>query len=287
MTKAEKIDKLRGMTKAYILYGVGTRLPFIECEQSNYYDQTFLYESKEEAEEAAKRFGENGDMVGVLELNVVEMVPPKDEKRGEPVKNLLRNQIREHLMKFPLLGLNAVFFKPAGESGEVLELDLVLPDEVKEYIEKEKTDLIGVQLTGLYLAQSLHRREKDMKQLRERSEEFHANLVRASLLMPVIPDEKQPEGAQLNLATSKIPSFPIKKKDSDEISSFLAVFTNMDELAAYCRKISGQVQVVKVPFKNLADIIQEPMIGCVIDPLSISLPISKEDIPKLAEAFKA
>ena len=285
MTKAEKIDKLRGLTQAYILYGMGTRLPVIECEQGNYYDQAFFYEAKEEAQEAAKRFGENGDSVAVVELNVVEMVQPGDEKLGEPTQNVARNQVREHLIRLPLMGLNAVFFKPAGESGEVLELDLVIPDRAKQFIEQAKTDLVGVQLTGLYFAQSLHRREKDMQQLRDRSEEFHANLVRAELLLPAIPEEAQPEGAELNLAASKIPLFHMKKKDTEEVSPFLALFTNMDEVAAYCKKTDSKVQVVKIPFKNVTDILQEPMIGCVIDPLSLGIPVSKEDIPKLVEAF--
>ena len=126
-----------------------------------------------------------------------------------------------------------------------------------------------------------------MKKLREYSEEFHVNLARAELLMPVIPDVEQPEGGQLNLAESRIPSFPVKKKDTGEVSSFLALFTNMDEVAAYCKKLDGKAQVVKLPFKDAADIIQEPMVGCVIDPLSLCIPVAREDISRLAEAYKS
>lgn len=287
MIKAEKIDRLRSLQEAYILYGVGTRLPFIECEERNYFDQAFIYEAKEEAEEAAKRFCENGDMVGAVQLKTVETSPDGKENEDEAGSRPLRNQVREHLLRLPLLGLNAVFFKPAGESGEVLELDQVIPNQAKAFIEQAKTDLIGVQLTGLYFAQCLRRKEPDMKKLREYSEEFHVNLARAELLMPVIPDVEQPEGGQLNLAESRIPSFPVKKKDTGEVSSFLALFTNMDEVAAYCKKLDGKAQVVKLPFKDAADIIQEPMVGCVIDPLSLCIPVAREDISRLAEAYKS
>lgn len=286
MTKAEKIDKIRNLQQAYILYSSTTRLPYVECEQGSYYDQAFFYETREDAEEAARRICENGDLVGVAELKTVEMVLPKDEKLGDPVRNLMRNQVREHLMRLPLLGLNAVFFKPAGENGEVLELDYVLPEEVKAQLAKEKTELSGVELTGIYFAQCLRRKEKDMNQLREYSEEFHANLVRAELLLPVIPDPDHADDARLDLMQCKIPYYPIKKVDSDETSSFLALFTNMDEVAAHCRRTPEKVRVVKIPFKDVPGIMRDPMIGCVIDPLSINIPVRKEDIPVLVEALK-
>ncbi len=287
MTKTEKIGRLRILEQAYILYGMGTRLPFIECEQGNYFDQAFLYEKKEDAQEAAKRFYENGDLVAVVELKTQEMVQDDEENGKENTSNILKNQVREHLLRLPLLGLNAVFFKPAGESGEVLELDQVIPRQAKEVVDKAKTDLTGLQLTGLYYAQDLRKKEPDLKQLKEHSEEFYANLVRAELLLPVIPEEEPGEDGRLNLAASKIPFFPIKKKDTEETASFLAMFTNMDEIAAYCKKVSEQTKVVKIPFKDVVDFINEPAVGCVIDPLSLCIPVAKEDISKLAEELKA
>ena len=287
MTKAEKIGRLRILAQAYNLYGMGTRLPFIECEQGNYFDQAFLYEKQEDAQEAARRFYDNGDLVAVVELKTEGTIQSNGEGGQENAAGIPRNQVREHLLRLPLLGLNAVFFKPADESGEVLELDQVIPSQAKEVVDKAKTELTGLRLTGLYYAQDLRRKEPDMNQIQEHSEEFYANLIRAELLLPVMPEEEPTEDGRLNLAKSRIPLFPIKKKDTGESASFLAFFTNMDEVAAYCKKVSDKVKVVKIPFKDVADMINDTVVGCVIDPLSLCIPVAKNDIPKLVEELKA
>ena len=111
VTREEKIEKLRNLQKAYIIYSLYTRIPYVECEQANFYDQAFLFESREEAEEAAKRFIDNGDGVGITELKMVEMTPPEGMENVVPMRPMMRNQVREHLTKFPQLGINAVFFK--------------------------------------------------------------------------------------------------------------------------------------------------------------------------------
>lgn len=286
MTKNEKIELIRNLREAYILYSNATRLPFVVCETETFYDQALIFESRTDAEECARNYCQGGDIVGVAALQTVEMVPPSDEKLGEPVKNLMRNQLREHLMRLPLMGVNAVFFKPEEGPGETLELDLVLPDVVKEHINKENSELSGVQLTGVYFAQYLRRQEKDDAKMREYTEEFYANLARAELLLPVIPEEEHADDPQLDLAKCKIPYYPIKRKDTDEVFSFLALFTNMDEVAAHCRNTKSRVKVVKMPFLDSYKFINDPMIGCVIDPLSINIPIRKEDIMGIAEAVK-
>lgn len=283
MTKVEKIEKLRALSEAYILYSASTRLPYAECEQGNFFDEAYVFETREDAEKAAELINENGEAVGVAELKTVPMDPGAQDQPGP---KLMRNQLREHLMRLPLLGINAVFFKPAEGRGETLELDYVLPDPVKTELEKEKSSmgsLIGLRLTGIYFAQYLRRKEKDMNILRELSEEFYANLVRCELLLPVIPDEEHPDNPQLDLMSCQIPYYKLKRADSDETASFMALFTNMDEVVAHSRKRSDAVRVVKIPFADVPKILRESMAGCVIDPLSMNLPIRGEDIPMMVE----
>ena len=286
MTKAEKIERVRGMKEGYTLFSACTKLPFVECEQGSFYDQFYLFDSKEEAHEAAKRISENGDPVGVAELKTVEYTPPRDEKLGEPVKNLLRNQVREQLMRMPLLGVNAVFYKPEGEHGEVLELDSVLPQEVMEHVDTEKLGLEGLRLTGMYFAQYLRRTRKDMGQLRDVSEEFHANLVRAQLLLPVIPPEDQLDANRLDLVKCQLPSHKLKKASTGEEHAFLTVFTNMEEILVFCRNNAPKARVVRVAFEEIPKILREPLVGCILDPFSLNIPVRKEDIPTLVEALK-
>ena len=124
-------------------------------------------ETKEDGEEAAKRLCAQGDICGVAEMNLVPLkLPISEEKKEEPANTLMRNQVREHLMRFPTMGLNAVFFKAAGEKGEVLPLDDILPDPVKDQLEQTKNELSGLQLTGMYFAQCMRKQQKDPNQLR-------------------------------------------------------------------------------------------------------------------------
>ena len=56
-TVAEKVQDLK---EAYALISPLTNLPYVECEQENFFDQVLLYETKEDAEAAAKVYGEKG-----------------------------------------------------------------------------------------------------------------------------------------------------------------------------------------------------------------------------------
>ena len=287
MTREEKIEKLRNLTKAYVLYSQFTKLPYLECEQASFYDQAFIFETKEDGEEAAKRLCAQGDICGVAEMNLVPLkLPISEEKKEEPANTLMRNQVREHLMRFPTMGLNAVFFKAAGEKGEVLPLDDILPDPVKDQLEQTKNELSGLQLTGMYFAQCMRKQQKDPNQLRECAEEFHANLVRSELLLPVIPEDEHLDDKSLNIAKCKLPFYPLKQEEGEKPATLLALFTNMDEVAMHCRKNPKNVRVVRIPFGDVPQILRDPMIGCVVDPLSFSIAVQKDDIPKLVSDFK-
>lgn len=303
MTKEERIEKLRNMTQGYVLHSLFTRMPFVECEQGSYYDQAFLFETREDAEEAAKRFCANGDLVGVTELKLVEAnIPPQEETAGprlvqpgeQPVRKFMRNQVREHLMRFPTIGLNAVFFKPAGERGEALILDEVLPDPVKEEINKEPNVRSGVQLTGMYFAQYVRRQNGDPRVVKERYEEFYANLARVKMLLPVIPGEEGVrEDGSLNLAKCQLPVFSPRPKTEEGAEApaqekviALALFSNMDEVAIHSRSHLSEVKVVEVGLDEVPKFVPDEIKYCVIDPLSLSITIKTEDILKIWDGLK-
>ncbi len=298
MTREEKIERLRNLPKAYILYSLFTRIPFIECEQTMFYDQAYMFEKKEDAEEAAKRFFDGGDPVGITELNVLPMPEPTGDN-VVPMKRLMRNQVREHLTKFPLMGLNAVFFKPAEDAGESLPLDEILPPEVKESIEKEKKDLTGVQLTGIYFAQYLRRQQKDPAIVRERFEEFYANLARVKLLLPVIPEEGHKDDPALDLRRCMLPIYTSQPggpngqapenagaEGQKPPTSALGLFTNMDELVVHSRNRIQDVRVVQADVLDLPKYLPENVEYVVIDPLSMSLTLKVEDVVKIVREIR-
>ena len=290
MTKAEMIEKLRNIEKAYVLHSLFTKMPFVECEEGNYYDQAYLFEAKEDAEEAAKRISENGDMVGYTELKTVEMILPDEVAKKAKGRHLMHSQVKEHLMKFPLIGLNAVFFKPAGERGETLLLDEVLPDSAKEQVNRENSERCVVQLTGMYLAQYLRRKDRSDARVAELYDEFLSNLARVKLLIPVIPGEgaKAADGS-LNMPMCELPIIsPQPKTEGQEEGApapeqvrALALFTNMDEVAIYSRSRLSEVKVMEVSLEDVLGFIPADVTFCVIDFLTVSITVRRADLIKL------
>jgi len=295
VTREEKIERLRNLPKAYILYSLYTRMPFVECEQTNYYDQAFLFETHEDAEEAGKHMIDNGDAVGITELKTMEMPRPEGENSNViPMKKLMRNQVREHLTKFPLMGLNAVFFKPAGERGESLPLDEVLPQQVKDAVEKEKNELMGVQLTGMYFAQYLRRKDKDVAQAKERYEEFYANLARAKFLLPVIPEKGHENDPSINLTACMLPIYTPtpdkneKGEDEEPVKmSALGLFTNMDELVVHSRNHVKDVRIVRVAPDEVKNFLPESVEFIVIDPLTMSITLKIDDVVRILKEIRS
>lgn len=295
MTREEKIERLRNLPKAYILYSLYTRMPFVECEQQNFYDQAFLFETHEDAVEAGNRMIENGDAVGITELKTTEMPRPEGENSNViPMKKLMRNQVREHLSKFPLMGLNAVFFKPAGERGESFPLDEVLPQQVKDAIEGEKNELMGVRLTGMYFAQYMRRKDKDVAQAKERYEEFYANLARAKFLLPVIPEKGHENDPSINLTTSMLPIYTPtpdkneKGEDEEPVKmSALGLFTNMDELVVHSRNHVKDVRIVRVAPDEVKNFLPESVEFIVIDPLTMSITLKIDDVVRILKEIRS
>ncbi|MBO4749417.1 MAG: SseB family protein [Lachnospiraceae bacterium] len=293
VTREEKIERLRNLKKAYILYSIFTRIPFVECEEGSYYDQAYLFETREDAEEAAKRMVDNGDAVGITELKMVEMPPnPNGDDKVVPIRRFMRNQVREHLTKFPALGLNAVFFKPEGDRGESIPLDDILPDEVKDAVAREKSDLSGVQLTGIYFAQYVRRQQKDPAVARERYEEFYANLARAKLLLPVIPEQEHRDDASLNLSKCMLPIYTPHQDGVNAAApgetpmAAIGLFTNMDEVAVHSRNHINEVRVVRVPLDDIRNFVPENVEYLVIDPLTMSITLKIDDVVKVLKELK-
>ena len=54
MDKNERIQRIQEMTKGYTVFSLYTRLPFVECEKEELYDQAYLFESAEDAEAMGK-----------------------------------------------------------------------------------------------------------------------------------------------------------------------------------------------------------------------------------------
>lgn len=293
MTKTEKIEKLRSLQEGYILYSVLTKLPFAECEGGTFLDRAFLFETQEDATAAAEKFCNAGDIVAVGALKAIELPAPEGAEIDGQAPKMYRSQVREHMMSLPNMGVDAIYFKPAEDDGQSLLLDEILPAQVKQANEEKKKNycIVSLQLSGIYFAQYVRRQgEKDPEKIDELSEEFYANMVRSALFVPVIPEGLTPDG-QPDMTRCKIPGVPMKKAGSEEESvSFMSAFTNMDEVVAFCRNFNAEdaakVKVLRIPFKDMPRHIGEHMAGLVVDPLSIRIPVMKEDVKRMASTAK-
>lgn len=252
---------ISNLKKGYILYAASTRLPYVEYEKIGRCDQIFLFEDRADAEQKAAQIGQEGYLVGVAEM---------------PTEAL-----KEHLMRAPFLGVNALFFKPAKEKGGSYRLSDILPDQVKEHVVQDKLRLEDVRLTGIYYAQYLGKRGINEERLANYARAFGASLARAVFLVPVVPKDATADEADLKLSDCQLMTQVLKKKDSGEEFVFLPLFTNMEEVTAFAKENLDKIRVLRVPFKDFLFVLDEKMTGCVIDPLSINLPVRKTDMEML------
>ncbi len=279
MTNTELIVKLRNMAGAYTIYSEATHMPYVECEPVDFYDLAYIFDKEEDADAFAQKIREKGNQVRTVELNSLEI-------EDVPGKKLYRNRLREHLMKFPTIGLNAVCYKAQDDEPAVLKLSDVLPKEVRQRVDSEVDESSGLKLTGIYYAQYLHGKEREMSVLRDLSEEFCSNLTNALLYMPVAPNEEHLSDEKLDITKCDLPCITLKNADEDRTVNFLALFTGMDEVAAYCRHNPAKTRIARLSLEGAYNLLHEPMVGCIIDPMSINIPVRREDIPKLVEAGK-
>ena len=114
--------KVQDLKEAYALISPLTNLPYVECEQENFFDQVLLYETKEDAEAAAKVYGEKGIRVLVRDLKTLELeLPVKPEEPDGEKRKVFLNQVRQHLGILPFMGVNAVCYKAADAPAELIE----------------------------------------------------------------------------------------------------------------------------------------------------------------------
>lgn len=275
-------SELKDLREAYALFSPLTNLPFVECEEKNFNDQVLLYEKKEDAEAAVKEYEAKGIRVNVKELRTVEVyVPVKAEEPNGPRKKMFFNQVREHLGLLPFIGVNAVGYQPAGDKMETIELTGILPEDFGKKIEGNAFYQPNLQLTGIYLMQEARRKKEfvDMKNLKALDEEFSSNLVKSRLFIGVLPPEGHEKDQKLNLKECKLPYL---KHQSGDI--FFPVFSDMWEFQKYAKN-NRNIRPIQIPFQEITKFWVKDAKAYMMNPMGISLPLSREMIPRLLSRF--
>lgn len=254
-------ETIGNLAKGYLLYSASTRLPYVEYYKEGRCNRIFLYEDQKDAEKAAITICRGGDLVGPAELAT--------------------GDVKEHLMRAPFLGVDALYYKGAGEKGANYKLSDILPDPAKEHVVQDRLRLEDVRLTGIFYAQYLAKKGRNEDRLANYARAFGASLVRAVLLVPVVPKEGHEQDEDLKLADCKLSTQILTRKDNGEQFVFYTLFTNMEEVNAFCKENLEQIRVLRVPVKDILYVMNDTVAGCLIDPLSINIPLRKTDMEML------
>lgn len=274
--------RIKELNRAYALFSPLTNMPYVECEEENFYDRVRLYASEDDAKKAAEELEEDGIRVQPKELKVQEIYVPANAKDPKgPKKKMYLNHVREHLGILPFMGVNAVGYCREGGEIETVELTDVLPEGFEEKVGKNPLYQPNLQLTGLYLMQEARRKKEfvDRKHLQELDEEFGSNLVKSRLFMAVLPPEGQEKEQKVNLKECQLPY--LKHQNGD---IFFPLFTDIWEYQKYA-KGNKRLRPIQIPFADITKFWVKDAKAYMLNPMGMSLPLSKEMVPRLQERF--
>lgn len=275
-------DEIKSLGQAYALFSPLTNMPYVECEEEDYYDRILLYAVKEDAERAVSEYEEKGIRVNVRELKTMEVYVPVDASNpGGAKKKMYLNQVRQHLGVLPFMGVNAVGYQPAGKEMKTIALVDILPEGFEKKVEGNRLYQPNLQLTGIYLMQEARRKKEyvDMKKLQELDEEFSSNLVKSHMFMAVLPPEGHEKDEKLNLKECKLPY--LKHQSGD---NFFPLFTDLWEFQKYAQA-NRKLRSVEIPFTDVTKFWVQGAKAYMLNPMGISVPLAKEMIPKILERF--
>jgi hypothetical protein len=257
-TIQEIVKKIQGLDEMYVLFGRGTRMPFLICAPDTYEDQVWIFKTQEAAEaEATKRQDENKDLLTVMKI----------EKR----------QMLGFFGSLYLLGVNEIVFTAEEVSKIALEKLVVRPDFEKLFQGQAVLVNPVMQMSGLYFMQEVHRQvpQKEKARLAELEEEMVANLVRSSFLMAL--DVKKVEGEE---GKQQIQLPCVKNQDG---MMFQPIFTDFQEFQKFNRE--GKFRATKVEFTKIESMLAKEMQGIVVNPQGMNAVIKKEMIPTMIKRF--
>ena len=274
--------KIKDLNKAYAMFSPLTNMPYVECEEENFYDRVRLYEDEEDAKKAAEELEDDGIRIQVRELKVQEIYVPVNAREPKgPKKKMYLNHVRQHIGILPFIGVNAVGYCPKGSELLTVELSGILPEGFEEKVGKNALYQPNLQLTGLYLMQEARRKKEwvDMKHLQELDEEFGSNLAKSRLFMAVLPPEGQEKEQKVNLKECRIPY--LKHQNGD---IFFPLFSDIWEYQKYA-KGNKTLRPIQIPFADITKFWVNDAKAYMLNPVGMSLPLSKEMVPRLLQKF--
>ena len=171
------------LEQLFVIFGAGTRLPFVTCDEEDFTDQIWTFVEEEKAKHYADVRRENfQDALAVVKVTKEHMLPFFSSLFAYGI-DVIMFQEEERLTKLPLDKL-------------VRRPDLSqIPEDKRPFLNPQ------MQLSGIHFMQEMHRKERNAQALHEYEEEMAANIVRSRFLVPheIEGDAPLPDGSNIRI----------------------------------------------------------------------------------------
>lgn len=270
--KKSLIQKLMTRKELLIAYCAATNMPLVECNQETFNDQVFLFETEEILKSFAKPYFEKK-----MPLKGVKFTSADRMK----LFSMLISVNVDELIYIDSFGRHFVKISDFVKKKDFSDL----PKE-KRPIENPQ-----LQLSGIYFMQEASRnlsaeeKEQQKETLQELEEEFAANLVKGTYILPFALQENAqdaavPEGVQLPPDAKQLQLPLIKTPQGD---TFLPIFTDNLEFEKYNKE--HKLKAMAVPFANLSKMMVKESKGYMINPNGFHVVLTQPMVLGLMKRF--
>lgn len=250
----------------FALYSTATNLPFVECDQTTFLDQIFVFTKQETLQQYAKIFTKEHYGLRALQF-------PNDKYQ------ILFDQMYA-------MGADTIQFI---DEGAPVALSLAEVGEQSDYPELPG-DIPAtnpeLELTAAYFMQDARRRmertDEDQKHLRELEEEMAVNLIRSKLIVAF--ETSQVQGKWNPSDTSQKVGVPYIKNKEGKV--FYPVYTDFFE---FRRFNSGnrnlKLSITAVDYDALPKLLHKPAEAFVINPASLNLILNPDQLAEMKRRY--
>lgn len=262
----KRLEKLEHL---FILFSAVTRLPFVECDESTFDDQIYVFATEELIQTFAK------SSTGKKYLLQAVRIPT--------------NAFQNFFASLYQYGVNAVVFQEEGAPVRILLSDLAEPPKPDEEMAKKlPVSNPEMQLTAMYFMQELRRPVKEREQ--EEKEQLHAleeemahNLFKSRFI--VTYDTSQVKGkTNPKDLKGKIGIPQIRTKDG---RAFQPIFTDPGEFRRFVARTKEKrnMRLVPVAYQDLPRFLAKDSEGFALNPAGFNLSLTRAQMEQLNRMY--
>lgn len=252
----------------YALFSKATHLPYVECDEESYIDQSYVFTKQKEAEEYSGVIQKNGYALDIV--------------------NIPRAHFKEFFTQLNMIGADTLCVIDGGAPMPVdledLEPETAMKKSPDESIPESNPNL---NLTAAYFLQELRqpkaeRPEEELQNLVKLEEEMAVNLIRSKFIIVFDTTDAQ-EDFHPGMSTEGI-GIPLLQKGEDEF--FQPVFTDYTEACKLGIGKGRRMGMLAVSFEKLPEFLSKKAKSFAINPAGFNLQLGKEQIEQMIQKYK-